>query len=54
MTCQPDELPDGETCAAKEEALEYFSGMSVMVTSLNNYVDYEVVKDVPIDQVLRI
>ena len=32
----------------------YFSEISVTVTYLHNYIDYEIVKDKPIDKVLKI
>ena len=43
--CVPEDLPPNETCATKEEADEYFSGIQIMITYLHNYVDYEIVKD---------
>ena len=52
--CLPQDLPSGEICASKEESDSYFSEISVTVTYLHNYIDYEIVKDEPIDKVLKI
>ena len=52
--CLPSDLEEGQTCATKEEADAYFKDISIMVSYLHNYVDYEVVKDNPVDRVLKV
>ena len=52
--CLPEDLPQDQTCATREEADQYFSNVSITITYLHNYIDYEIVKDKPIDQVLKV
>ena len=52
--CLPEDLPQNQTCATRKEADDYFSKVAITITYLHNYIDYEIVKDKPVDQVLKV
>ena len=52
--CIPEDLPDGVQCASYEEAEAYFNNVQVMITYFHNFVNFDLVKDDPIEKSLQI
>ena len=53
-SCIPGDLPDGIECASQEEEDAYFADLDIYLSYLKNFVDFEEVKDEPIERVLRL
>lgn len=52
--CIPEDLPEGEQCASQEEAEAYFSQMQIMISYFHNFINFDVVKDDPIESSMKI